>query len=154
MYLRCIWGVSEVYRGYIWGYLSCIWDVSEVYLDVSGRYLGVSGGYLDVSGGYLGVSGVHLWWPSAVEGWVTPRIFLIFVDFYQKCPKSHFLFPSRQIAWKWRKTTFYVFCIFTPLYRRFSISSVAHGSGFDEIYRLLPKIIHFMPSGSKSIDFR
>ena len=93
----------------------------------------------------------NLWWPSAAECGVTPRDFLIFVDFCQKC---HFLSPGGQIACKSRKTTFYVFCIFTPLYRRFSLSSVAHGSGFDEIYRLLSKILHLTSYGSKSIDFR
>ena len=136
-------GVSEMYLGCIWGISGGIWGVS-------GTYLRCIWMYLDVSGGYLGVSGVHLWWPSAAECWVTPRIFLIFYDFYQKCPKKSLLSPRRQIACKSRKTTSYVFCIFTPLYRRFSLSSLAHGSGFDEIYRLLSKILHFMPPGSIS----
>ena len=101
MCLGCIWGVSGVYLG-----------VSEVYL---GRIWGVSGVYLDVSGGYLGVSGVHLWWPSAVEGWVTPRICLIFVDFYQKCPKKSFFVSKSSNCLQITKNNFLRFLHFYPL---------------------------------------
>ena len=55
-----------------------------------------------------------------------------------------------QIGCKSRKTTFYVFGLFTPLFRRFRRSSVSHGSRFDEIYRFVSSILHFMPSGSIS----
>ena len=43
---------------------------------------------------------------------------------------------------------FYVFCLFTPLYRRFRLSRVSHAQVLDEIYRLVSKILNFMPCGS------
>ena len=89
IYRKSIEHLSNIYRKsieHLW-----IWGVSGVYL----RYIW---GYLDVSGGYLGVSGVHLWWPSAAECWVTPRIVLIFDDFCQKCQKMSF-FVSKCSKW-------------------------------------------------------
>ena len=46
------------------------------------------------------------------------------------------------------KTMFYVFCLFTPLYRRFRLSHVCQTIEPEEIYRLVSKIPHFMPCGS------
>ena len=43
---------------------------------------------------------------------------------------------------------FYVFCLFTPLYRRFRLSRVSQRIDLDEIYRLVSKILNFMPCGS------
>ena len=48
------------------------------------------------------------------------------------------------------KNKFSRFSLFTPLFRRVTLSSVAHASGFDEIYRSVSKIINFMASGSIS----
>ena len=42
---------------------------------------------------------------------------------------------------------FYVFCLFTPLYRRFRLSRVSQRIDLDEIYRLVSKILNFMPCG-------
>ena len=53
-----------------------------------------------------------------------------------------------QNAWKYRKTGFYVFCLFTPLYRRFRLSRAYQSIDLDEIYRLVSKILNFMPCGS------
>ena len=43
---------------------------------------------------------------------------------------------------------FYVFCLFTPLYRRFRLSRVSQRIDLDEIYRLVSKILNFTPCGS------
>ena len=43
---------------------------------------------------------------------------------------------------------FYVFCLFTPLFRRFRLSRVWHAQEHEEIYRLVSKIIIFTPCGS------
>ena len=43
---------------------------------------------------------------------------------------------------------FYVFCLFTPLYRRFRLSRVSQTIDLDEIYRLVSKILNFTPCGS------
>ena len=59
-----------------------------------------------------------------------------------------FSFWGAQVGCKSRKATFYVFGFFTLLFRRFTLSSVAHGSKLDEIYRFISTILHFMPSGS------
>ena len=48
----------------------------------------------------------------------------------------------------------YVFCLFTPLYRRFRLSRVLHAQDLDEIYRLVSKILNFMPCGSVFDRFR
>ena len=52
-----------------------------------------------------------------------------------------------QNGWKSRKTKFYVFCLFTPLYRRFRLPRVPQREELFEIYRLVSKIVHFMPCG-------
>ena len=43
---------------------------------------------------------------------------------------------------------FYVFCLFTPLFRRFRLSRVSQRIDLDEIYRLVSKILNFTPCGS------
>ena len=43
---------------------------------------------------------------------------------------------------------FYVFCLFTPLYQRFRLSRVSQTQEHEEIYRLVSKILNFMPCGS------
>ena len=48
------------------------------------------------------------------------------------------------------KTTFHVFSLFTPLFRRFTLSGVVHGEELFEIYRSVSKILNFMASGSVS----
>ena len=53
-----------------------------------------------------------------------------------------------QNGWKSWKTRFYVFCLFTPLYRRFRLSRVSQRIDIDESYRLVSKILNFMPCGS------
>ena len=46
------------------------------------------------------------------------------------------------------KTMFYVFCLFTPLYRRFRLSRALQTIDLEEIYRLVSKILNFMACGS------
>ena len=53
-----------------------------------------------------------------------------------------------QNGWKSWKNMFYVFCLFTPLYRRFRLSRVSQTIDLDEIYRFVSKILNFMPCGS------
>ena len=55
---------------------------------------------------------------------------------------------AAQNGWKSRKTRFYVFCLFTPLYRRFRLSRVSQTIDLEEIYRLVSKILNFTPCGS------
>ena len=55
-----------------------------------------------------------------------------------------------QNGWKCRKARFYVFCLFTPLYRCFRLPRVPQREELFELYRLISKILHFMPSGSVS----
>ena len=74
------------------------------------------------------------WLPALTEA----RFSLIFANFHW----------GAQNCWKSRKTKFYVFCLFTPLYRRFRLSRVSHAQDLDEIYRLVSKILNFMPCGS------
>ena len=64
-----------------------------------------------------------------------PRFSLIFIEVLK-------------IAENLEKTKFYVFCLFTPLYRRFRLSRVSHAQDLDEIYRLVSKILNFTPCGS------
>ena len=49
---------------------------------------------------------------------------------------------------KSRKTTFYVFRLFTPLFRRLRLSRASKTIDIEEIYRFISKILNFMPSGS------
>ena len=51
-------------------------------------------------------------------------------------------------GWKCRKTRFYVFCLFTSLYWGFRVSHALQTIELEEIYRLISKILHFIPSGS------
>ena len=46
------------------------------------------------------------------------------------------------------KPGFTFFCLFTPLFRLFRLSRVSQRIDLDEIYRLVSKIINFMPCGS------
>ena len=68
----------------------------------------------------------------------------IFTDFSMIFNDFHW---GVQNGWKSWKTTFYVFCLFTPLYRRFRLSRVWHAQDLDEIYRLVSKILNFTPCG-------
>ena len=52
-----------------------------------------------------------------------------------------------QTGWKSRKTFFYVFCLSTPLYRRFRLSHVCQTIDLEEIYRFVSKILNFTPCG-------
>ena len=53
-----------------------------------------------------------------------------------------------QIGCKSRKTGFYVFCVFTPLYGRARLYRALQTIGLEEIYRLVSKILNFMACGS------
>ena len=53
-----------------------------------------------------------------------------------------------QIGCKSRKTSFYVFCLFTPLDPRFMLSRASQTIDIEKIYRLVSKILNFMPCGS------
>merc|ERR1712167_91811 len=55
-----------------------------------------------------------------------------------------------QIVCKSRRTTSHVFWLFTPLFRRFTLSGVVFEIEHDETHRLVSSILHFMPSGSIS----
>ena len=46
-----------------------------------------------------------------------------------------------------RKTVFYVFYFFSPLYLRFRLSRVSQTIDLEEIYRLVSKILNFTPCG-------
>ena len=46
------------------------------------------------------------------------------------------------------KQGFCVFCLFTPLNRRFRLSRVSQRIDLDEIYRLVSKFFNFTPCGS------
>ena len=70
---------------------------------------------------------------------------------------GRFFLQGAQIACKSRNTTSHVFGLFTPLFRRFTLSGVVFEIELDETHRLVSSILHFMPSGSIqrfSIDFR
>ena len=54
----------------------------------------------------------------------------------------------RKIARESRRPGFHVFCLFTPLFRRFRLSRVSKSIDLDETYRLVSKILNFMPCGS------
>ena len=59
-----------------------------------------------------------------------------------------FFHQGAQIGCKSRKTGFYVFCLFTPLYGRFRLSRASQTIDIEKIYRLVSKILNFMPCGS------
>ena len=46
------------------------------------------------------------------------------------------------------KTMFYAFCLFTPLYWRYKLSRDLQTIDLEEIYRLVSKILNFIPCGS------
>ena len=70
---------------------------------------------------------------------------MYFCRSYVHVPK---ISTGAQIGLKSRKTGSHVFCIFTPLYRRFRPSGVLQTIDLEEIYRFVSKILNFMPSGS------
>ena len=89
------------------------------------------------------------------DGLVTPPLWRLRADLFKKRPKSlknrsfaRFFHEDAQLGCKSRKTGFYVFCLFTPLDRRFSLSHALQTIDLEEIYRLVSKILHFMASGS------
>ena len=61
---------------------------------------------------------------------------------------SLFFHQGIQIGCKSRKTSFYVFCLFTALYRCFRPSRVLQTIDHEKIYRFVSKILNFMPYGS------
>ena len=98
---------------------------------------------------YIGVSG------SLVSG--NGQISMRSIDWYQKflisrlAARYSIVFLLRRSKWLQKhheKTMHYVFCLFTPLYRCFNISRVSQTQDLDEIYRLVSKILNFMPCGS------
>ena len=70
------------------------------------------------------------------------------ITFFAKIMLFDNFFSGVQIGCKSRKTFVYVFWLFTPLFRCFTLSGIAHGEELFEIYRFISKNIHFMPSGS------
>ena len=70
------------------------------------------------------------------------------------CQNDVFFLWGAQIACKSRRTTFYVFWLFTPLFRRFRLPRVSQRTDLDEIYRLVSKILHFTRCGSVFGRFR
>ena len=94
-------------------------------------------------------------WPGNAPGWPsyaplmgitcgplskTPEIF-------EKYKFLNFFHQGAQIGCKSRKTGFYVFCLFTPLYGRFRLSRASQTIDIEKIYRLVSKILNFMPCG-------
>ena len=61
---------------------------------------------------------------------------------------ERFCLEALKMAENTAKNTFYVFCLFTPLFRRFRLSRVSQSIDLDEIYRLVSKILNFTPCGS------
>ena len=89
------------------------------------------------------------------DGLVTPPLWELRADLFKKRPKSlknvsfsRFFHQGAQIGCKSRKTGFYVFCLFTPLYGRFRLSRASQTIDIEKIYRLVSKILNFMASGS------
>ena len=89
------------------------------------------------------------------DGLVTPPLWRLRADLFKKRPKSlknvsfsRFFHQGAQIGCKSRKTGFYVFCLFTPLYWRFRLSRASQTIDIEKIYRLVSKILNFMPCGS------
>ena len=77
------------------------------------------------------------------------------IDWYQKilvsCLAARYssVFVLRCSKWlKIAKNNFLRFLLFYPLYWRFRLSRVSHAQDLDEIYRLVSKILNFMPWGS------
>ena len=72
---------------------------------------------------FLWIFGNGLWFPST---------------FHQVC----------KIARGYRTPGFHIVCLFTSLFRHFRLSRVSKSIDLDETYRLVLKIINFMPCGS------
>ena len=95
------------------------------------------------------------WGAPPQDGLVTPPLWGLRADLFKKHPKSlknasfsRFFHQGAQIGCKSRKTGFYVFCLFTPLYGRFRLSRASQTIDIEKIYRLVSKILNFMPCGS------
>ena len=102
-------------------------------------------------------------WPSqSQDGLVSLRMAQLVPRVAQLVPRMAQLWPT---SWKngrflmifplgrsnWlqiTKKSFYVFCIFAPLYRRFRPSRVLQTIELEKIYRFVLKILNFMPYGS------
>ena len=89
------------------------------------------------------------------DGLVTPPLWGLRADLFKKRPKfwkniSFLLFfhQGAQSGCKSRKTCFYVFCFFTPLYGRFRLSRASQTIDIEKIYRLVLNNPFFMPCGS------
>ena len=95
-------------------------------------------------------------WPCYATGWPSyAPLWELRADLFKKRPKSlknasfsRFFHEDAQIVCKSRKTGFYVFCLFTPLYGRFRLSRASQTIDIEKIYRLVSKILNFMPCGS------
>ena len=89
------------------------------------------------------------------DGLVTPPLWGLCADLFKKRTKSlknesysRFFHQGVQIGCKSRKTGFYVFCLFTSLYGRFRLSRASQTIDIEKIYRLVSKILNFMPCGT------
>ena len=97
-------------------------------------------------------------WPSYAPEWPSyAPLWRLRADLFKKRPKSlknasfsWFFYQGVEIGCKSRKTGCYVFCLFTPLYWRFRLSHALQVIDLEEIQRLVPKIVNFMPCGSVS----
>ena len=91
-------------------------------------------------------------WPSqSQDGLVSPRMAQLapgWPSYGRPLGKMYFFHQGAQIGCHSRKTGFYVFGLFTPLYRRFRPSRVLQTIELEKIYRFVSKIIDFMPYGS------
>ena len=95
-------------------------------------------------------------WLSYAPGWSSHApLWRLRADLFKKRPKSlknasflRFFRQGAQIGCKSRKTCFYVFCLFTSLYGRFRLCRASQTIDIEKIYRLVSKILNFMPSGS------
>ena len=89
------------------------------------------------------------------DGLVTPPLWRLRAGLCKKRPTSlknasfsQFFHEDAQIVCKSRKTGFYVFCLFTRLYCRFRLCRASQTIDIEKIYRLVSKILNFMPCGS------
>ena len=95
-------------------------------------------------------------WPGYAPGWPSyAPLWELHADLSKKRTKSlknysfsRFFHQGAQIGCKSRKTGFYVFCIFIPLYGRFRLSHASQMIDIENIYRLVSKILIFIPCGS------
>ena len=97
----------------------------------------------------------RIWPVTPQDGLVPPPLWELRADLFKKRSRSlkiesfsWFFHQGAQIGCKSRKTMFYVFCLFTPLYGRFRLSRASQTIDIEKIYRLVSKILNFMPYGS------